>query len=1475
MSIPSLSDSMGSTPSAGTAQPPAAPVEMRDPFDFDARRKDLLHGVKSAFEGMKPLQNDQVGISFHDVAYEGKTPTLADQKLALENGSSVGHQLKGTIRLTDTKTGAILDEKRTLLARVPHLTDQGTFIYKGSAYSVSNQQRLKAGAYTRRKSNGLLETHFNLLPGTGKSFRMTMEPESGLFSMESGHAKIPFVPVMRALGVRDEDMEAVLGSDLWSKNSQKGKHYDLSRAVEKLAGARHMEDANNDPAAALRAAVADMRVDREVMTRNLGVDTEQVGPDALLASVGKILAVNRGHAQEDDRDHLANMQVWTPERMFKERVERDAGGIRRATLWRAASKRSLDSLQAGSFTPYMNSVLVGSGLGAPLAGINPLETASSVLKITRMGQGGISSADAVPEESRSVHPSQFGFIDPIVTPESLSAGIDLRLTQGTRIGSDGHLYQQFRNVRTGKDEWVNPVHLAGKNLAFPNELQKPEAQEFGVVRGFKGGREAFVHTENLDYELADPQRMTTLTTNMIHGLSGDKGGRLSMGSRFWAQAVPLENPESPLLDQSYGAEHDQQLSRLLGAKHAPAAGVVSHVEPGMIRIKGHDGQLHEVEVPIDMGSNQKSFMNGTPIVQVGQQVGHGQLVAKSNFTDDKGRVALGKNIKMAYLPMSGTFEDGIVLSESAAKKFTSQGMTQPYLDTKGSQIEVGKQKFLSIWPGKFTAQQMGMVNNEGLVHVGQKVSQGDPLILASDHRPPKAGQALINGRTKWHADASVTWDKPYDGVVTAVNSKNGYHQVSVKHSKPTELGDKLSGLHGMKGVVSRILPDAHMPHTADGQPVEMVLNSMGTISRVNGANITSASLGKLAEKTGANQTVTAYQPVGGDAATDAHQRLAAAGLTPEETVTDPQTGRTLKNVFVGNMYTLKLHHHVDTKLDARSTGGYTPDGAPAKTEHGSSKRVGGLEIAALLAHNATENLKDIKLIKGQKNDKFWTDFKLGKPVQMPTSSAMYDKFLHMLRGAGVRVDQRPDRLQFAPMADADVLEMTKGRKLQSGDALEAHGQTPVKGGLFDPGLTGGHEGTHWTSMELHEPVPHPMMADPIRRLLGLTNKELEAKMAEPDGGQKLKAQLGRMDLEVEHQDALSQVKNGPPASRDDQLKRLRAIEAFRRQKLDPADMMITQVPVLPPKFRPVTIQRGMELTSDANLLYKDLWEANTNLKKMSALTSDAGPERMAVYHALKAVTGLGDPLSKERQDKQVGGLLQHVFGKQASKLGLYQHQVLSTSIDMVGRSTIIPDDRLDLDQLAIPEDMAWQLYKPFILRRMNRRFGADSENPMQAKQLLTMIEKRDPRAKAEMLNEMASRPIIYSRAPTWHKFSVMAAHPVLASGKALRIPPMICAGLGADFDGDNMNAHIPISDKAVAEAYEKLLPSKNLYSETDFTPQLKPSQEYLIGLWHASQKAQEGHPVRVFATSEDALRAYNKGEISVNTKVKILPAAKA
>jgi DNA-directed RNA polymerase beta subunit len=1458
-------------PEIGAPAPPADPSNHREFVNPKQTRKLIYDRVLDQMQKIGPIANARHTLELRDPRYiDPEDIDLDTQKKAILTGRSLHRRIKGTWRLTDNVTGQPLDEKEMTIAAVPHLTPRGTFVIRGTEYTLSNQMRLRPGIFTRVKENGEIESHVNVMPGNGISHRYFLDPETGIFKINIGQAKLPLYPILRAIGISDTQLRKSWGDELLGANMQAPDGKSVTKLYQRLVRKPNADATPEERAQTLEELFHKMRLDPEVTKRTLGVPHEYLTKDAILDTTKKLIRVSRKEEEPDDRDHLAFQTLHGPEDLMSERITKDKAYLRQL-LWKSSFKGNLSAMQPGALTRQLHSTIMHTGLGQAAEEINPAELLDAQGRATRLGEGGIGSMEAVPDEARSVQPSHFAYIDPVRTPESFKVGVDTRITHAARKGADGRIYAPFTDVKSGQTKYLSPQDVADIAVAFPGELEKKKPYVAAMV----GGTTRFVPRNAVSYVLPHFENAFSPLANMIPGKSGLKGQRMAMGSRYLAQALPMVNRESPYLQAAMPGQHMQhsfedEYGKHMGAVRAHSPGTVKRVTKNGVLVQHDDGSRETYELYNHFPFSRKTFIHNEPVVKAGQRVGPNDLLARSNYTDENGTTALGLNARIAFVPYRGAnYEDAAVISQSMAKRMTSEHMYQ-HDQEWNDKIKKGLKPFISLFPTEYERPQLAHMDEHGVVKPGTVVKFGDPLVLVAEERERTHSQ-IHRGRKPSFANKTLTWDHHGEGVVTDVAHTGGGVTVAVKAHVPMQVGDKLSNRYGGKGVVAEILPDEGMPHDESGTPYEIALNPLGMISRINPIQIHETILGKIANKTGRPYKLEDFANIN-DLTEFTKQEMQKHGVKDTETIIDPETGRRIPNVLTGHQFILKLHHTSETKGQGRGIGGYTAEEIPAKGGADGSKRIALLETNALLSHGATEFLRDAHLVRGQKNDQYWQAFMSGFRPPEPEVPLVYRKFVDSLRAGGINVVRNGRQLHIMALTDKDVDKLAGDRYVQNTDTVDwKEGLKPRRGGFFDPALTGGHGGNRWSAIKLHEPMPNPAFEEPIRRMLGLTQKKFEAVIAgqEPvgdfgSGPKAIKDALDHIDLRKAIRTAETEVKSSKKGVRDDAIRKLKFLKDAERVGVHPRDWILSKAPVLPPIFRPVSVMAatGTQQIADANYLYKELFDANDVLQQAKhAGLGDLSHERVTAYKALKGVVGLGEPITPKNQERQVKGILQHVFGT-SPKFGMVQRQLLGSTVELVGRAVITPNPDLDMDHVGLPENKAWEVYKPFVIRRLVQHGVPRLEAARAFKDQL-------PIARDAMLQEMKERPVVISRAPVLHRYGIMGFWPTLVKGDVMQIPPITTKGFNADFDGDTMNYHVPATEEAKKEVIEKLLPSRNLISAADFNVHYTPSMEYQGGLYHATTaKSDRGRPV-IFHTKQDALRAYHDGRISLDTLLRL------
>lgn len=470
-----------------------------------------------------------------------------------------------------------------------------------------------------------------------------------------------------------------------------------------------------------------------------------------------------------------------------------------------------------------------------------------------------------------------------------------------------------------------------------------------------------------------------------------------------------------------------------------------------------------------------------------------------------------------------------------------------------------------------------------------------------------------------------------------------------------------------------------------------------------------------------------------------------------------------------------------------------------------SRRLGSLEVGALVGHAGpnSEIIKDAKLVRGQRNDEFWRDVRNGYIPDKPGTPLVHKKFLSHLQAAGINLKDQGDRISMFSATDKDIRNLTQNRQVSKAATFANADLQPVTGGLFDPNIFGS-DGDQWGYYELPEPILNPLMFKSVSAILGWKDGDLRGVLEgskEVDGmigSEAVMQALDKINLEDELKKTKHSLKEEKLSSinKDKARKKYRALYAIKEQGAEADDYFLTRVPILPPKFRAVSSldDNQVNIVADANFLYKRLMDNSEDFKEAQKVLppEEQLDARKSLYNSLEAVIGLKDPTDAKLQDKQVGGLLKWAFGKSSPKLSSLHRKVLGATVDIGARGVIVPSNKLSIDQVGLPENSAWDIYEPFITRKLKQRGHSLTS-------AADLVLNKDDEAKQCLLEAMKERPVIINRSPTLHKYGIMAAEPVLVKGDTLKIPPAICKVFNADFDGNCLDYNSEIFLKSAPD----------------------------------------------------------------------------
>lgn len=1443
--------------------------------------------------------------------------------------------VKGDLKLIDKATGKVIDHKKgAVLARLPKLTSRYGYIVGGTEYQVDHLFKLKSGVYTRVKQNGELETEYNLADSsTGRGFALNFDPKTMKFNMEypkgSGGISLPLYPVMKSMGVSDEELEHSWGKQVFDINKTKNDKT-FYAALKKFWVKTSDDDKKTEPSQeALMVHMrsffdaAKLRPDTTKIT--MGKSFESVTAEALQIGASKVLGISKGTHKPDERDSLAFKEVVSIDDFLPTKINKAMYRIKAKVRNNIDSKAEVSAIiQPDIFGKHINEFFTGgkSGVSERSEQTNPLQMLSAHTKTTIMSKdfGGLKNDQSIGDEMRVISPSHFGFLDPSHTPEGERTGTTLHLSSMARK-SGNDLEIPVYDTKSKKAAWSTVGDFHTKTAVLPDQVTWHNGHPVPVSANVKvklpGGSMETRPFKDADYVMASAKGVFDHATNLIPFLASDQGNRVSMAAKQMEQAIGLKHREAPLVQcktdniKDPGHTYEKVVGSFVANK-SPLSGKVTKVTPDSITIKGEEGE-HSIQIYNHFPLNdQKVMMHSTSLVKEGDIVKKGQVVADSNFTKN-GTLATGINLRYGLMGYKGyNFDDGVVISETAAKKLTSEHLYSKHLELDSEKDIISATKLRAFAPvsvAKMPKEHWNSLDKEGVIKVGEKVHPGQILVAALGEN--KQGRATLLSRLgtkaiKPYKDKSLMWDEDHVGEVTrVVRLPSGDVKVFVKTDEPMVIGDKIAGRHGDKGIITAILPDHEMPFTKDEKgekkPLELMFNPLGIPSRINVGQMFEIGAAKIAEKTGKPYIVSNFS--GRNHHADITADMAKHGLNDEEQVFDPSNpNKAMGSVMVGPKYTFKLRHQVEKKLHVRGGGTtvegrplpYGVDRQPSKGGEYGGQGYGQLDLYALLGHDARNNIREMSTYKSDLQDTtFWNLIQEGHEPPPPRPPFTYEKFTALLRGAGVNVTKEGTAIKLSPMTDQETLKLAGNGKNQivkesrtayGGNLmLRAKDLKEEKDGLFDPVATGGMDGSKWSYFKLAEPIPNPIFVGqgntpgPVPVLLGLKRGELDAIM---EGTQKLDGKIGgtairdalkKIDVNKQIDSIRSTIKDLRGGELDRENRKLRFLLALQDQKLKPHEAYIMNyAPVIPPKFRPITeAAKGDAVVAPLNNLYKNAILMNDQLLQVDPGFSSEhkNPLRSHLWNAMKAISSVGSykPVydSEGKGDRELVGILDQLAtgggeGGQPKK-GFVQDKLVKRRQNLSMRSTIVPEPNLHMDEVGLPRGPAMELYKPYVVAQLGR-WGV---TPLDAQQKIKNGDDLSHKALEKVVEE---RPLILKRDPVLHKFNVIGLRPKLVDGKAIQIHPLVTGGMNADFDGDTCAITIPMS-KAAVEEVKKMYPSNNIFSPASGDVMPVPTQETLLGLHLLSKWGKDTG--KSFKDLKSLVAAVESGQAHTNDVVKV------
>lgn len=695
------------------------------------------------------------------------------------------------------------------------------------------------------------------------------------------------------------------------------------------------------------------------------------------------------HTIVDDIDHLGNRRVRTVGELIMNQIKVGFQRMERVIKERMTiqdldiiTPQALISIKP--ISAVINEFFGSSQLSQFMDQTNPLAELTHKRRLNALGPGGL-SRERAGFEVRDVHPTHYGRMCPIETPEGPNIGLIASLSTFGRINEYGFLETPYRYVEKGivtdKIEYLTANVEDNYFIAQANaELDENGNFAKNLIPCRNRGNFPYKKPKEIQYMDVSPNQVFSISTSLIPFLEHDDANRALMGSNMQRQAVPLLTEEAPLVGTGVEPHAAYDSGVLLIAKRA---GEVIYVDGSKVKVKLSSGEIDEYQLQKFKRTNQGTCFNQKPVVTEGQKIKAGDIIADGPATD-KGRLALGKNILVAFMPWMGyNFEDAILISERLIEEdvFTSVHIEQFEIDAR--ETKLGREIITRDIPN-LNDKAFRDLDADGVVRIGAHVMPDDILV---GKVTPKGEQdltpeykllySIFGEKAREVRDTSLRVPNGIEGIVVDVkrfSRENGDElapgveelvKVYIADKRKISVGDKVAGRHGNKGVISKIAPQYDMPFMPDGRPVDIVLNPLGVPSRMNLGQLLETELGWAAHEL----DIMIETPIfDGAKDKDIKEYLKKAGLaeTSKTVLYDGRTGEPFEGeVMVGYVYILKLAHMVDDKIHARSTGPYslvTQQPLGGKAQFG-GQRLGEMEVWALEAYGAAYTLQELLTVK--------------------------------------------------------------------------------------------------------------------------------------------------------------------------------------------------------------------------------------------------------------------------------------------------------------------------------------------------------------------------------------------------------------------------------------------------------------------------------------------------------------------------------
>ena len=803
----------------------------------------------------------------------------------------------------------------------------------------------------------------------------------------------------------------------------------------------------------------------EIIGNDQSIDIKRLTISDIYASISYYLNLHDDIGHDDEIDNLANRRVRQVGELVQKQFNVGMSRMERVIRERMTTQE-LDTVTPKTLinirpvTAALKEFFGSSQLSKFMEQVNPIAELTDKRRLSSLGPGGL-ARDRASMDVRDVNSSHYGRICPIESPEGQNIGLITSIASYAKVNEYGFLMTPYRKVvdcvatddvvyLTADEEADYYISSATINMSDDGRILDDKV----VAR--LNGETVMVKKELVNYIDVAPSQIVSITTSCIPFLEHDDANRALMGANMQRQAVPLLTSESPIVGTGveYIAARDSGSTVI-----AKADGVVEYADSRKIVVKNAKGKDTYFLADFER-SNASTVINQRSIVKKGDTVHRGEVIADGPSTD-KGELALGKNMTVAFMTFNGyNYEDAVVLNERLVKDDVYTSLHIEHYDIECRDTKLGPEEITRDIPNVGDDARKNLDSN-GIVRIGTEVKDGDILVgkvtpkgVQELTAEEKLLHAIFGEKTREVRDTSLRVEHGAGGIIhdvkvyTKENSDelpagvSKIVRVYIIQKRKIQVGDKMSGRHGNKGVISLILPEEDMPYLPDGRPVDIILNPQGVPSRMNIGQILELHLGMAGKKLGVKYATPVFDGATQD---EIYEQMAEAGMEPDGKVVlhDGRTGEPFENrVSVGVMYMVKLHHMVDDKIHARSTGPYsmvTQQPLGGKAQFG-GQRFGEMEVWALYAYGAAYILQEIMTVKSDDvvgRVKVYEALVKGKPIDqagIPESFRVLIKEFQAL-GLDVQIVNNEDKLVDLKEMEAEE-DDTESLKIEELSTLE-------------------------------------------------------------------------------------------------------------------------------------------------------------------------------------------------------------------------------------------------------------------------------------------------------------------------------------------------------------------------------------------------------------------------------------------------------